>query len=170
MKALCTAAPWSPDKDGLCTDIIFRPELAASTPALPTAGHPTGARGTTLKADRGHGATSLFLRAADTWISPCKRHLCSTHPGQISVIMLRTLCQCPEIPHTFRRAVFSLVSTAAKFTSQAQLLYSVAQSSLCNLSSNNKQQSQRSKERRRLKWTFSEFAVRSQCPQKVCTD
>lgn len=75
MKALCTAAPWSPDKDGLCTDIIFRPELAASTPALPTAGHPTGARGTTSKADRRHRVTSLFLRAADTWISPCKGHL-----------------------------------------------------------------------------------------------
>lgn len=85
-----------------------------------------------------------------------------------------TLCLCPEIPHTFRRAVFSLVSAAAKFTSQAQLLYSVAQSSLgnsCLPTTNNKQQSQHSKERRnRLKWTFGEFVMRSQSPQKVCTD
>lgn len=87
MKALCSAAPWSPDKDGLCTDIIFRPELAASTPALPTAGHPAAVTGTTLKADRGHSATSFFLRAADTCISPCKGHLQSTHPGQITAIM-----------------------------------------------------------------------------------
>lgn len=141
MKALCTAAPWSPDKDGLCTDIIFRPELAASTPALPTAGHPTGMTGTTLKADRRCWATSLFLRAADTCTSPCKGHLWSTHPGHITVIMPCTLFQRPEISHTSRRAVSSLVSAAAKFTPQAQLLCSAAQSSLrnsCPPTTNNK--------------------------------
>lgn len=141
MKALCTAAPWSPDKDGLCTDIIFRPELAASMPALPTTGHLTGMTGTRLKADRGHRATTLFLRAADTCISPCKGHLWSTHPGQITVIMPCTLCHCPETSHTFRRAVPSLVSAAAKSTSQAQLLYSVDRSSLgnsCPPTTNNK--------------------------------
>lgn len=40
MKALCTAAPWSPDKDGLCTAIVFRVQLAASMPPLPAAVHP----------------------------------------------------------------------------------------------------------------------------------
>ena len=124
MKALCAAAPWSPDKDGLCTDIIFRAELAASTPPLPAAVHPTGARGTTLNADRSllsMGQHPYFKELQTDGRAPARdaSSVASspwTDHGH-KAMMPCTLSQCPELSHTFRSAVSSLVSSAAKFTS-----------------------------------------------------
>lgn len=139
MKALCAAAPWSPDKDGLCTDIVFRAELAASMPPLPAVVHPTGARATTLNADRSLlsvGQHPYFKelqtqgKAPARDASPVESSPWTDHGHR--AMMPWTLSQCPELSHTLRSTGSSLVSSAAKFMSRALPLCSVAQGSLGN--------------------------------------
>lgn len=138
MNALCAAAPWSPDKDGLCTAIIFKAELAASKPPLPAAVHPTRARGTTLNADR-----SLLSIRQHPYFKKLQTHGIATARDASSVasspwtdhghkaMMPHALSQCPELSHAFR-SDSSLVSSDTKFRSQALPLCSGAQSPLDN--------------------------------------
>ena len=112
MKALCTAAPWSPDKVGLCTAIVFRAELAASTPPLPATVHPTGARGTTLHADRSllsMGQHPYFKGLQTDGTAPARdaSSVASspwTDHGHRAMTP-HTLSQCPEPSQTLRSVV-----------------------------------------------------------------
>lgn len=139
MKALCAAAPWSPDKDGLCTDIVFRAELAASMPPLPAVVHPTGVRATTLNADRSllsMGQHPYFKelqthgRAPARDASPVASSPWTDHGHK--AMMPWTLSQSPELSHAFRSTGSPLVSSAAKFMSRALPVRSGAQGSLGN--------------------------------------